>query len=122
MVAKLHEGRFVFDGRGPELMRIWWSDDGSQIEAIDYENPNGRPIAHVTFRGAQTVMITPDEVADHSHSGGLLDFGRSPWMNGFNPHHLTKCRHYRLVFYDQVIDVLCEDVAVNEGRYGGTAI
>ena len=47
----------------------------------------------------------------------LFDLGRSDWLRSFAPQHLARCRHYRLVFYDELFDVICEDVECRDGGY-----
>jgi len=128
-VTPLHVDRFVRDGRGPELQFIHWSPNGSAILAIDYFNPDDvyKPpsLKHVVFTRAQVVMITPEEVIDYSaqdpemsnhRTAGIFDLGRTPWLRSFAPYHLERCHHFRLFFYDELVDVVAESV---DCRLGG---
>jgi len=40
-----------------------------------------------------------------------------PWLRSFNPHHLVICQHYRNMFYDEFLDILCERVKSKKGGY-----
>jgi hypothetical protein len=33
------------------------------------------------------------------------DFGKSEWLLSFNQQHLDRCSHYRIMFYDEFLDV-----------------
>jgi hypothetical protein len=43
--------------------------------------------------------------------------GRSPWLRSFNPHHLVICQHYRNMFYDEFLDMICERVKSKKRGY-----
>ncbi|MFN7967621.1 MAG: hypothetical protein U0V87_18250 [Acidobacteriota bacterium] len=69
-------------------------------------------------------MVTPEEVvgdiASLAQAGVYaVDLGRSGWLASFNPWHLDRCAHYRLVFYDQTVDVICEGVQFRPGSFAG---
>lgn len=120
----IHADSFRHDGRGPELLRLHWDASGTLPRGADYHNPDwGRttPVGRVRFIRAQVAMIVPEEVIDYATLGPLLathrpaamfDLGRSPWLESFAPHHLGRCHHFRLVFYDQLVDVIAEGVEV----------
>ena len=36
----------------------------------------------------------------------------SEWLLGF-PKHLKRCSHYRIMFYDELPDVICEDISTD---------
>jgi len=71
-------------------------------------------------------MFTPDELVDYSRSSldwsaaegaALVSLGRSSWLNSFSLVHLSRCSHFRAVFYDEILDVLCESIDVADGPY-----
>ena len=115
---------FFYDGRGPELRRIHWDLDGRAIRALDYVNPTGPHEAasprRVVVLRPQVVMITPEEVIGYEHVGGdalvrhrpaaMFDLGVSDWMKSFSPLHLERCHHFRLFFYDELVDLIAEGV------------
>ena len=123
----IHVEEFWQEGRGPELRRMIWSRDGTVIRAIEYLNPDWKSesdLRHVTFERPQVVQITPEEAVSWGISGsrfgehrpaGMFDLGRSTWLESFAPRHLAKCRHIQLLFYDQLVDVICEGVACGSG-------
>jgi hypothetical protein len=119
--------RFHHEGRGPELKRIHWSGDGTQLVAIDYFNPEDRhdsDAKHVRFRRAQAVMVSPEEtigaslahIADH-RPAAMFDLGQSEWLATFAPTHLEQCSHFQLLFYDHLVDVICEGVECLDGEF-----
>jgi hypothetical protein len=81
---------------------------------------------HVRFRGAQVVRITPEEViGDHElgdywtvhPTAAMFDLGRSGWLESHNPRHLARCRHFQLMFYDQLFEVIAEGVECSLGDF-----
>jgi hypothetical protein len=137
----LFSDRFSFDGRGPELARVHWEFAGRSLKAIDYTNyafdgegriterdSRGRVAGrfHVTFTGLQVVMITPEEVIGEQHlptnfsalvPAAIFDMGRTPWLESFDQQHLSKCKHYKLLFYDELFDMICKGVEIHPGSY-----
>src|SRR5216684_8713301 len=111
----IHADSFYSEGRGPELQRVRWSQRGTQLRAIEYYNPDdvhdAASLRHLRFDGFQVVLITPEEVVDYTELGSrlaatrpaaMLDLGRSAWVETFSPRHLSACRHFQLMFYDQL--------------------
>lgn len=121
--------QFFHDGRGPALQRAHWSATGATLLAIDYLNPadaGGRSgVKHVRFLKPQVVMITPEEVIGDAlgdltkryRPAAMFDRGRSPWLASFAQQHLGRCRHYQLLFYDELVDIIAEGVEVIDGGY-----
>ncbi len=72
-------------------------------------------------------MFTPEEVVDYGSSrvtnfgphspAAAFDLSRSEWLLSFNPRHLTRCHHFQLLFYDELLDVLCEGLDFRSGAY-----
>ena len=115
---------FYFDGRGPSIVQIHWAYDGIVLRAIDFEGTRGK--SHLFFEGIQVVMITPEEVINTAQFDSLvvddniysaISLGKSEWLDTFTPRHLDKCEHYKFLFYDHMIDVICEYVEVRTGFY-----
>lgn len=119
---------FHHDGRGPELQLVHYSKDGSSILAIDYFNPEDKYVPenlkHLLLHKAQVFMFTPEEVYGFvkeinwgkTEKAAVLCLGQSKWLKSFNPMHLGKCKHYRVMFYDEYLDIICEGI---EGKLGG---
>lgn len=126
----IHSSQFYHDGRGPELVQVHWDGAGTQLTAIDYMNPDARSgdLWHVRFAGVQVVMVTPEEVINDidldealmEHSpAAMFDLGRSRWLESFAPRHLARCSHVKLLFYDHLFDVICEQVSCHPGGWPG---
>jgi hypothetical protein len=123
---------FFHDGRGPTLVAVHLAPHSAHLIAIDYRSPDSVdrpvPVQHLLFAHAQTFMFTPEEVENYAanavdwsqtQSGALVSLGRSPWLESFSPMHLGKCEHFRAMFYDEFLDVVCEGVVIKSGAYAG---
>ncbi len=131
MAEPIQTNLFYHDGRGPELQRTHWSTRGAQLQAIECFNPDDvydeASQKHVRFEGLQVVMITPEEVIDYgklaSHldqsRAAMFDLGKSVWLQSFSQRHLSSCRHFQLMFYDQLFDIICEGVTCHSGKFTG---
>ena len=127
LVTPIHVAEFWHDGRGPELRRVLWGSSGASIRAIEYVNPDwtsDEDVRHLLLQGPQVVQITPEEVIGPGQLGtqykdhrpaAMFDLGRSAWLRSFMPTHLSKCRHIQMLFYDELIDVICEGVICGVG-------
>lgn len=125
---------FFHDGRGPTLQFVHFALHSAHLEAIDFfvDKHDGDliPVQHLRFINAQSYMFTPEEVENYETSlvnwgatngGAVVSLGRTPWLESFDPNHLKKCEHFRVMFYDEFLDVICEDIRVCEGSYGYTS-
>jgi len=122
----VHASEFFHDGRGPELVAVHFSPNSSHLLAVDFRNPDSSETRHLVFTGAQSFMFTPDEVVGDTagdvewgstQGGALVSLGRSAWLESFNQAHLEKCEHLRAMFYDQQLDLICEDVSIHKGGF-----
>src|SRR5471030_2842695 len=128
MIQPVAVEHFYHDGRGPELHRVHWRQPTCAVLlGIDYILPDGTDLLHVGFVRPQVFMFTPEEVIPYGTSSvvdfgafrpaAAFDRGRSEWLLTFNPQHLDRCRHFQLLFYDELLDVICEDLAFRDGSY-----
>jgi hypothetical protein len=71
-------------------------------------------------------MFTPEEVENYgtklvdwaaTSKAAAVCLGRSPWLRSFSLRHLAKCEHYRVMFYDQFLDIICEGIEAGSGGY-----
>ena len=124
---------FHHDGRGPELQGVHWGSRGTKIDAIDYFNPDdahtSENLKHVRFLASQVVEVTPEEVIGTdqlptkllgSNRAAMFDMGQSAWLLSFSQRHLEQCRHFKLLFYDELFDVICERVECRIGGFDAT--
>jgi len=122
----IHSKDFFHDGRGPELIAVHLAKNSSRLLAIDFSNPDARQPMHLKFVGAQSHMFTPEEVEnyatpytdwDKTGGGALVSLGRSTWLRSLSPSPLEECEHFRAMFYDEFLDVICEAIVVGSGAY-----
>jgi hypothetical protein len=129
VASPVHVDFFYHDGRGPELRCIHWAHDGRILVAADYSNHDDygeRAARHIRFERVQVVQVTAEEVIAYGALGAALtkhrpaamfDLGKSAWLRSFSPRHLEHCRHFQLVFYDELLDVICERVTCHVGSF-----
>lgn len=128
----VHAEQFFHDGRGPTLVAVHLAPDSAHLEAVDFKLPdsqdNPAPVQHLRFVKAQTYMFTPEEVENYrtsavnwgaTNAGSMVSLGKSAWLHSFSPIHLDRCEHYKIMFYDEFLDVLCEQVLIQGGPYTG---
>jgi hypothetical protein len=116
---------FTGDPRGPELVKLHWDSRGCLLQAIDFARTSDSKLMHLRFTGFQVYMYTPEEVINYEpmqwlgETRGVAAYclGQSPWLKSFSDRHLGACSHYQLLFYDELVDVVCEGVEVIEGGY-----
>ena len=126
--------KFYHDGRGPELLQVHFAPRSAHLIAIDYSPPDwdGKNIGirHLRFLKAQVHMFTPEEVENYHASevnwgateqGALVSLGRTKWLGSFTQIHLGRCEHFRAMFYDYLLDVICEEVSAQDGAYASEA-
>lgn len=134
-----HFGTFPFDGRGPVLHRWLWSDDlllpdssaGFQTlprRCVGAQSEYG----WVVFHGVQVVQSVPEEVHSYWHyelseepreeRGAAWLVESSTWLASFDQRHLGKCRHYILEFYDDIVEVICEELIIGKGDFELTEV
>lgn len=114
---------FVGEGRGPELHKVVWSEDGRTLVGFEYVNDVDSAIRHIKLQGVQAFAMASEEV--HSRTlafqvqnmaFGLYEIVDSAWKTEFRQWHLDDTTHYMIMFYDEVFDVLCKNIAPGEGR------
>ncbi len=124
----IHVEDFWRDGRGPELRRVLWDANGTSVRGIEYVNPDwadaDSDLRHVLFVAPQVVQITPEEVIGSEQMGtryidhmaaAMFDLGRSGWLKSFAQTHLANCTHIQMLFYDELVDIICEGVICGAG-------
>lgn len=125
MIQAILTQEFYRDGRGPELQAVRYANEGRRLQAVEYFNPDVGNLKHLRFEGVQVWMFTPDEVYNYEmdltnivpDTAAAFCLGKSDWLQGFAPQHLANCQHFRLVFYDEVLDILCERIIFGAGAF-----
>ena len=130
---------FGFDGRGPEICRFLHDHDALEkdafpdrrplpgsiigIEYFWFEHPD---IAWVMFKKIQVIQIVPEEVcsywftslvSERQNGVGIYVVEDSAWLRSFSQRHLASCRHFILMFYDEIIEVIAEDLMFGRGAF-----
>jgi len=122
----IHANLFYHDGRGPILKMVHYNGSGACLRAIDFINPDEfeKDVKHLVFIKSQVFMFTPEEVENYASSvvdwsktgkAAMVNLGHSSWLSSFAPLHLRECSHFRAMFYDEFVDVICEDIEVRNG-------
>jgi hypothetical protein len=132
MIERLLRDQIWASGRGPELRRVHIPPRSASIVAIDYLNPDARSdneMKHLVIHRPQVSMTTPEEVYSYSadkidwgpppRQAAVVNLGKTEWLRSFAQRHLTQCNHYRILFYDQIIDLICEGISAEAGPYSG---
>jgi hypothetical protein len=125
----LYPDVFYHDGRGPELTRVYWKGRGQVLQAIEYMPPDSSSAEdtfHMIFIKAQVVQIIPEEAITYGdlndaliahRPAALFDAGRTDWLKSFSQRHLSRCTHYKALFYDELFEVIAEGVEVFKGKH-----
>lgn len=122
--------KFYHDGRGPELQKAYHNDKGTELLAVDFFNPDDKyseeNLKHVLFIKPQAFMVTPEEEYNYvttpcdyskTNKGAIIDLGKSSWYQNFSNRHSAKSSHFQLMFYDEYIDIICENIEIKPGSF-----
>jgi hypothetical protein len=101
-----------------ELQRALWDDRGTTLLQSSITTQTARC---VTFGSAPQAVMFTQRRSSATATGRRLDLGRSGWFRSFAPRHLERCSHFRLLFYDQLLDVICEFLEFADGAFTPTA-
>jgi hypothetical protein len=119
------EGDFYHDGRGPELQKVRWKSNGVILAGFEYYNPDDEytpeNLKYLSLKGVQVYSMATDEVHANRKATGeskaaIYEVINSDWLKTFYPTHLGKCSHYQIMFYDEIYDVICEDITSGMGK------
>jgi hypothetical protein len=119
------ESEFHHDGRDPELQRVVWAFDGKILQGFEYYNPEDtyeeEGIKHLELVGVEVYSMAIEEVhnnilATRESKASVFRIENSLWLKQYNPSHLEGCSHYRIIFYDEIYDVICKEIKVGNGR------
>jgi hypothetical protein len=130
---------FGFDGRGPEIHRFLRDCDALKEGAFpERRKPPGhiigveyywfeRPeLEWVLFRKMQVIQIVPEEVCSYWFAAHISDKRKgigiyvvedSAWLRSFSQRHLASCRHFIFQFYDDILEVIAEDLTFGRGAF-----
>ena len=119
------ETEFQHDGRGPELQKVVWNKTGTILLGFEYFNPDDaytdENLKNIKLIGLQAYSFAWEEVHGDikflkGSKASILEITNSKWLSSFNPRHLKKCKHFQITFYDEIYDVVCEDISAFSGK------
>ena len=119
------EEHFYHDGRGPELQVVVWSRSGIVLTGFDYFNPRDshieRNIKNIRLIDVEALAVSSDEVhgnivANAESTAAIHEINESEWKITFQPMHLSECKHFQIMFYDEIYDVICKAIVPGFGR------
>lgn len=119
------EDSFYHDGRGPELQDVVWSKNGVCLVGFEYFNPDDvyedRNLKHIRLVGVEAFSMASDEVhgnilATGENKAAIYEVQDSAWLASFNQTHLGGCKHYQVIFYDEIYDLICKGIEVGRGK------
>jgi hypothetical protein len=121
---------FHHDGRGPELQKIHYFNRGIHIQAVEYYNPEDAydegHIKTLQFIKPEAFQFTPEEEYGYGKQGfdwsefnkaGILNLGKTEWYKSFSNIHSSNCNHFQIMFYDEFLDIICEDIKALPGHF-----
>jgi len=119
------ESEFYHDGRGPELQRVVWKHDGVVLVGFEYFNPDDiyeeSHLKNIELVGVEAFAMASDEVhgnilATGESKAAIFEVKNSDWLSSFNQAHLSESRHYQIMFYDEIYDVICKQIKAGTGK------
>ena len=122
------EGEFYHDGRGPELQRVRWTMKGIVLKGFEYFNSDDdytdENLKNIKLVGVQVYSMTTEEVHSNILATGesrasIHEVIDSAWLSSYLDTHLAKCKHYQIMFYDEIYDVICENIIPGTGKLEG---
>ena len=125
MHKEILNNEFYSDGRGPELQRAVWHQNGVKLVGFEYYNPdveyNQENLCHLRLIGVEAFSMASDEVhgeilAKSTTNGAIFEVTDSAWLKSLKPAHVTNCKHYQIMFYDESFDIICEEIVPGRGK------
>ncbi len=122
------ENVFYHDGRGPELQCVRWGNNGVTLRGFEYYNPDDEytdiNLKNIKISGIQVYSMTTEEVHSKILTTGesrpaIFEVLNSGWLKTYHDKHLGNCKHYQIVFYDEIYDVICEAITAGTGKLKG---
>lgn len=125
-IQPILENVFYHDGRGPELQKVIWKQNGVILAGFEYYNPDNKydsiNLKYLKLENVQVFSMASEEVhasilASGDTNAAIFKVLNSTWKKEYHPTHLKKCSHYQIMFYDEIYDVICEAISSGNGPY-----
>jgi hypothetical protein len=124
-VKPILESDFYHDGRGPTLENVIWKSSGASLIGFEFFNPDDGEgqgkLKYLTLTGVEAYSMSSDEVhgnilANGESKAAIFEVEKSSWLSSFNPRHLSGCKHFQIIFYDEIFDVICKGIKIGDGK------
>jgi hypothetical protein len=121
----LFESHFYHDGRGPELQRVIWKFDGVMLHGFEFYNPDDKHsednLRNLSFEKIEAFSMSGEEVhggilANGETNAAIFEVQGSTWLSLLNQSHLADCKHYQIMFYDEIYDVVARGPVFGVGH------
>lgn len=124
-IKPIFEKEFYRDGRGPELRQCIWSHSGKKLEGFTYYNPDDlyddSNLKHLLLEKVECYMLSGEEVHPNilysiKSKAAIFEVVDSQWLKQFNSPHVSDCKHFQIVFYDEIYDIICSTIVLGKGK------
>jgi len=125
-IKPILEDKFYHDGRGPELQKVIWKSKGIILGGFEYYNPvdayDQKSLKHLKLIGVQVYSMASEEVhgniqALKNSNAAIWEIIGSKWLNSYQPRLLSECKHFQIMFYDEIYDIICKDIIAGKGKF-----
>lgn len=119
------EADFYHDGRGPELQNVVWGLKGSSLLGFEYFNPDDEytkiNLKHLSLAGVEAYSMSSEELhgdikAISGSKAAIFEVKNSSWVASLNQTHVSGCKHFQIMFYDEIFDVICTEIKFGAGE------
>ena len=95
------------------------------LRGFEYFNPDDvceeDSLKHIKLIGVEAFSMSSEEVhgkilATGKCKAAILEVEASKWLASFDPRHLAGCKHYQIMFYDEIYDVVCKKIEAGKGK------
>ncbi|MDI4668717.1 hypothetical protein MKZ42_11285 [Pseudoalteromonas shioyasakiensis] len=126
MTAKpILDKHFYHDGRGPELQKVIWQKNGKDLLGFEYFNPDDEyslanlkhiRLDNVIAYSKATVDVHGCILANTKCVAAIFEVPNSNWLPSLNQNEIAGCKHFQIMFYDEIYDVVCKSVITGKGN------
>ena len=108
-----------------ELQRVKWGMNGVVLKGFEYYNPDDEfleeNLKNIKIEGIQVYSMATEEVhanilATGESRAAIYEVIDSAWLKSYFELHLGKCKHYQIMFYDEIYDVIYEAIIPGKGK------
>lgn len=120
-IVPVYERDFYHDGRGPTLEKVIWEHNGIILKGFQFRNPDNDILKHLLIEKIEAFSFAGEEVhgnilANIHSKAAIFKIENSNWMKNFNQRHISDCDHFQIMFYDEIYDVICQNISFGLGE------